>query len=316
MESISCPICMLEECIAGPGDDSKWYECRRCGNFTIVRSARLLIEQLKQDDERRWTLSYYVRQRHSVDSSFEIDSVRYRHIVDNAQLPMVQEQADNIILWLARALKYPEERKKILPILLASIVGCRGASGVQYIVQHLHEKGLIKLVTPEVNVNKLLKINMTFEGWQYYNKLQLTDIDSKLAFMAMSYGNDILMGLYNSSLKLAVKQTGFDLRLLNEILEAGLIDDQLRSKIRRSAFMISDLTDENRGAYWEAGFAEGLGIPVIYLCEESKFDDVKTHFDTNHLTTVKWSKENFGNAVTELKGIIRNTLPHRATMAD
>ena len=37
------------------------------------------------------------------------------------------------------------------------------------------------------------------------------------------------------------------------------------------------------------GYAEGLGKPVIYICEKAKFDKKKSHFDTSHCTTVPWS---------------------------
>jgi len=33
---------------------------------------------------------------------------------------------------------------------------------------------------------------------------------------------------------------------------------RMRLEIRRSRFAVVDLTHGNRGAYWEAGFAEGL----------------------------------------------------------
>ena len=60
-------------------------------------------------------------------------------------------------------------------------------------------------------------------------------------------------------------------------------------EIRTSRFLIADLTHENPGAYWEAGYAEGLGKPVIYTCEKKKFENqVKTHFDTNHHLTLQW----------------------------
>ena len=36
--------------------------------------------------------------------------------------------------------------------------------------------------------------------------------------------------------------------------------------------MISDLSHGNYGAYWEAGFAEGLGKAVIYTCERTIFE--------------------------------------------
>jgi nucleoside 2-deoxyribosyltransferase len=82
----------------------------------------------------------------------------------------------------------------------------------------------------------------------------------------------------------------------------------MRAKIRDSAFVLVDLTHDNSGAYWEAGYAEGLGKPVIYLCEESKFEKAKTHFDTNHCTTVTWDIENVEQFKTKLIATLRNSL--------
>ena len=98
--------------------------------------------------------------------------------------------------------------------------------------------------------------------------------------------------------------------------KAGLIDDRLRVEIRTSRFLIADLTHENAGAYWEAGFAEGLGKPVIYTCEKSKFDTAKTHFDTNHHLTVFWSTDEFPSFEEKLKATIRATVPDEAILQD
>jgi nucleoside 2-deoxyribosyltransferase len=97
-----------------------------------------------------------------------------------------------------------------------------------------------------------------------------------------------------------------------------LIDDKLRVEIRRSKFILADLTDENRGSYWEAGFAEGLGIHVIYLCEEEKFKREKPHFDINHHLTVIWKNDEAGlkKFADELKATIRATFPAEAKMED
>jgi nucleoside 2-deoxyribosyltransferase len=90
----------------------------------------------------------------------------------------------------------------------------------------------------------------------------------------------------------------------------------LRVEIRTSRFLIADLTHGNQGAYWEAGFAEGLGKPVIYTCEKSQFEIYKTHFDTNHHLTVKWDKEQPEEFKKKLKDTIRATLPDEAVLMD
>ena len=89
---------------------------------------------------------------------------------------------------------------------------------------------------------------------------------------------------------------------------AGVIDNIMRIQIRDAKFVIADLTHDNNGAYWEAGYAEGLGKPVIYICEKKKFDEKKTHFDTNHCTTVPWSRNDDEGFRQKLVATLRRSL--------
>ena len=108
----------------------------------------------------------------------------------------------------------------------------------------------------------------------------------------MQFGDSELEDLVQNVVKPAVKDpVGYDLVDTRDVAQAGAIDNIMRIRIRDSAFVIADLTHDNRGAYWEAGYVEGLGKPVIYICEKGKFDKEKPHFDTNHCTTILWSKD-------------------------
>ena len=55
--------------------------------------------------------------------------------------------------------------------------------------------------------------------------------------------------------------------------------------------MVADFTHGDNGArggvYYEAGFAHGLGIPVIYSCRADLMDEL--HFDTRQIYHVVWS---------------------------
>jgi hypothetical protein len=55
---------------------------------------------------------------------------------------------------------------------------------------------------------------------------------------------------------------------------------------------------------------------VIYTCEKRAWEAEKSHFDTNHLTTVIWDKNDLATAEQQLTAIIRNTLPDEAKMDD
>ena len=57
--------------------------------------------------------------------------------------------------------------------------------------------------------------------------------------------------------------------------------------IRDSKFVVVDLTHQNNGAYFEEGYAMGLGKTVIQLCKKS----TKLHFDIAQKNTIIWERE-------------------------
>jgi hypothetical protein len=58
---------------------------------------------------------------------------------------------------------------------------------------------------------------------------------------------------------------------------------RIKKEIRDSKFVIADLTDERPSCYFEAGFAEALPRPVIYVASKQSVvkpgTDTKVHFD-------------------------------------
>jgi hypothetical protein len=161
-----------------------------------------------------------------------------------------------------------------------------------------------------------MQARLTMTGWERYDALKRAEAVSRTAFMAMQFGDADLDQVVDHCFKPAVDRSGFELRILTDRQPAGLIDDQLRVALLSSRFVIADLTHGNNGAYWEAGFAEGLGRPVIYTCRKTEWDKRKTHFDTNHLVTIIWEPEELEDAGTRLTATIRATLPGEARLTD
>ena len=185
-------------------------------------------------------------------------------------------------------------------------------SGFSYVVAGLRDNGLIE-ERPEPGAG--FSYRLAFPGWRRLDELQRHSVESRIAFMAMGYNNEKVDRAFEAFVD-AVEKTGFELRRLDQKPKAGLIDLRMRVEIRGAKFLVADLTDENRGAYWESGFAEGLGKKVYYTCEKMKFNKVKTHFDTEHLLTIRWSANDFTAAVNELKSAIRNDFPTEAKQSD
>ena len=152
-------------------------------------------------------------------------------------------------------------------------------------------------------------ITLSLDGWERYEAEKRGKFEGSYGFIAMQFGDPGLDDFDRDVVKPAVKEgISYDLVDMRDVAQAGIIDDIMRVQIRDSAFVIADLTHDNHGAYWEAGYAEGLGKPVIYICEKTKFERDGSHFDTNHCTTVPWSSDDPEGFGKELIATLRRSL--------
>jgi hypothetical protein len=316
LEKDKCPICKSSSANEErPNNNTYYINCQRCGHYFITNEA---IEDNTFDQELSAKLSFWIRNNEhkklTITNSI-IETIR------SLTLPNLKEQINNLIMYLGKN-SYPGETFDTNLISIIPIVGSRDNLGSVYVLDYLRDNNFITIenigsISPlrEIEINNLALL-LSYKGWELYEAIKQSPDIGKMAFMAMKYGNTQLENLYKDHLTTAVKQTGFDIQLLRDSLRAGSIDDQLRVQLRSAKFLLVDLTDDNNGAYWEAGYAEGLNKPVIYLCEDTKFKEFSTHFDTNHLTTVTWNINAIDEDMSKLKAVIRNTFPLEAKLED
>lgn len=319
---MACPICNTDAKVSGTrpapaGLEGHFVECGRCGVFFLSEEAIEDVPGLLSGDLDRIARVAYGIQR--MQRGLNPPFLMREQIINMlaTPLPSVFEQANNLIRWLGDNAKGPGERVGIQPSSHQFVIGARTPQGFGLVVDHLFETGyLTGFLAKEARNPGGAAATLTFRGWEQFDKLQRGAADSRTAFMAMKYGDARTDELVNQVFRPAVAQTGFALVRLDDRPEAGLIDDRLRIQIRTARFLIADLSHGNQGAYWEAGYAEGLGKPVIYTCERKAFEHEKTHFDTNHHLTVVWDIENVEQAAEQLKATIRATLPDEAKLTD
>ena len=95
--------------------------------------------------------------------------------------------------------------------------------------------------------------------------------------------------LYENSIKTAIEDNGYTSIISNRTEHVNLIDDFIMAEIKESRFVVAEFTGQKHGVYFEAGYARGLGIPVIWVCKK---DDIKNlHFDTSHYNQIDWKTE-------------------------
>lgn len=313
--SDACPVCGLQLRSAPKGYGSNTsYSCQHCGDFALTGS--LIAELghlLNTDSDAAPKLSHALRQaqRSGGPTLFKTRDVQ---TILKVPLPRPREQADLLIRWLAENLPGPGEKAIIQFSTHGAVTGSKSSEGFMLIVRHLLEKQLI--IGSVAESIPLAEVTLSLDGWDHYEALRRGAPEYRMAFMAMEFGHRELDDVVNTIFKPSVERAGFTLRTLIDNPPAGLIDNRLRVEIQASDFVVADLTHRNNGAYWEAGYAEGLGKPVIYTCEQGEFEKGKTHFDTNHHHTIVWDKGSPNDAGKDLTATIRATFPHLAKLVD
>jgi hypothetical protein len=321
---------MIERCViceselisfdAGAQAAGERFDCSSCGRFVLTRSARVQAQSaLVADSLAKPKLRHAVQSIAKREPWVVIDTNRLQDLLANTHLPKPAELLNNFILWLGNAQTSLGEAVEVGPDIYAA-VGATDDDDVAFLVDHCRQAGLVQGSVERFGNGgfAIMPLKLTISGWQRFDELQRGTASARTAFMAMQFGDALLDAFYRDHLRAAVAATGFELRRVDEEQPAGLIDDHLRVKIRQARFLIADLTHHNRGAYWEAGYAEGLGKQVIYMCRKDVFEDKSqgTHFDTNHHLTVIWDPANIPQSVQRLKDTIRATFPAEAVLED
>ena len=151
---------------------------------------------------------------------------------------------------------------------------------------------------------------LSLAGWDRYEQLKKANPESTTAFMAMQFRDAQMDRIYRESFRPALAALGFESHTVDERPEAGLLDYQIRLQVTASRFVLADITHENRGVYFEAGYAEGIGRPVIYTCRTDAFNPGigQPHFDVNHHLHVTWDDPPTQEQLDRLSLTIRHTL--------
>lgn len=313
-----CPLCLFKDDVKiGFDFDRHLYVCRCpvCGNFSISEFAvddRILDAQDNKLAVARAVLSHQVRQATDAGRDWPelLEDWLIAFVANNPALPSIAQQASNVIRYVGDRIRLNGEELEDFPISFGSIVGSISRDFALKIARQLQKQGYLEaeLAGGFDSPHELIDVDLTLAGWERYEAEQLGKLSSQYGFLALKFGDAVLDPLVDKVMKPAVKSIGYDLLDMRDVSRAGVIDNLLRMQIRDAAFVLVDLTHDNSGAYWEAGYAEGLGKPVLYICEKGKFEAAKTHFDTNHCTTILWHADEPDQFAGELIATLRRSL--------
>lgn len=148
-------------------------------------------------------------------------------------------------------------------------------------IHMLLQRGFIE-VAPD---NEGYACKLSLRGWERVDELSRIRTHSNRAFVAMWF-DKALDSAWKDAIHKALVETKWDPIRIDQVEHNARIDDKIIADIRTSGLLIADFTGQRGGVYFEAGFALGLGLPVIWTVRKSDFETL--HFDTRQYNHIVW----------------------------
>ena len=125
---------------------------------------------------------------------------------------------------------------------------------------------------------------VTSRGWSKIGEM-FNSSNSTKAFIAMSFKHP-QRGEIQGAIEDACRATGWEGITIDKEEYVGGVSDEIIAKINQSRFVIAEFSENKHGVYYEAGYAEGRNLTVIYVVKEEEMQNV--HFDTKHINHITW----------------------------
>ena len=159
---------------------------------------------------------------------------------------------------------------------------------IRFFIEYLAEQGWIAVTSG--GRGEWVQVKVTIKGYRHIADV-VVNKDLSQVFVAMWF-SDEMNEPYEKGIRPAIEKLGYDALKINDKPDVDKIDDEIIGEIRKSRFIVADFTHGSKGprggVYYEAGFAYGLGLPVIRSCRRDIIDRNELHFDVRQYYHVAW----------------------------
>ncbi len=309
----TCPIWGTRFKAEGTYDpETKIYEVeeskRASVGYKIKRPLLDLFVKGMSDSKKAQLTTWLIDQRNRVNDHPEITFGVLLDLGRKRPLP-VHARADRLLRFISFCTRSQQlgifvSFQRILDDMLAWSEST-DQHDVRYLLDYLEKKNWLERDPFGPEVGQMVNWRVSVEGHTRVDELEREERaqDSTQAFVAMWF-HESTIEAYEKGIELAILDAGYEPVRIDRKEHVNKIDDEIIAEIRRSRFLVADFTQGEDGArggvYYEAGFAHGLGIPVIFTC---RGDAVETlHFDTSHYNHLVW------NTPEELRESLKNRI--------
>jgi hypothetical protein len=268
--------------------DCHEFICRRCGAYRV--SEEFIWEMPEADNplrKFRYRISWVFR-----NAAEKIEDIRALPIHRRSELlplletrdPSVEEKLGALLAFLARNSDGPGKYSDFDCAFDHSLVCAQDEDEAVFLFDSLFQQGLIELAHQSLD-SPAHGYRLSASGWSELSRREKSGAESDNVFIAMPF--DFAGTATGDAIWTAVKATDHVPLRMDLVEHTNRIDDEILSRLRSSKFLIADLTQQNPGTYFEAGFMLGLGRPVIWICSQEDLENV--HFDARQYNIVDYA---------------------------
>lgn len=289
------------------GDYSEYFSARAGGRFVLTGTAAVLINGINKRG-----LSWTILQENLAGNVPRLDS----HSLDDAARTNLRVGERFSLLMKVLADRLPDtqsllnlrdrEKDQSTFFLMSAAIGAEGKENTIWsesneYLRYAELQGLLKLHTNGI-------LTVTIPGYKLAEEIGANASRSNQIFVAMWFGSSVLKDYYELAIRPAVESSGYKCIRIDYQEHNEKIDDQILAEIRKSHAIIADLTcglstpngwssaeqvgSPRGGVFFEAGFAKGLGLPVIWTVKSDVADiENVSHFDVRQYNQIRWTTD-------------------------
>jgi nucleoside 2-deoxyribosyltransferase len=283
-----CPVCGMgnvKKFSISPLDLQFTYVCPRCGKYNITDTVEVfMLREALNSKLSAWIRAFNERgELPPLITTGRIEEL-------NSTLPDygVLEKQRILLQNIKRKTEYPGQS---VNLLLTNDFPLAWANNYREFAYHLDSLKDRNLIRGEYTISSGLDgigATITPEGWEYLDKYE-SDIEERTqVFVAMSF-NPELKSIWEDAIKPAITDAGYTPFRVDMEPHNERIDAKIMTEIKNSRFIVADFTENKHGVYFEAGYALGQGIPVIWCVKKEDLENL--HFDTRQYGHIDWENE-------------------------
>ena len=285
----TCPLCRVAQAGLARASGFINLNCYRCGEVRLTREAFYdVTDSPAAPLKKACAASSFLRENPGADLSFE----RWRELIE-VSYPTVGERAEKLLKAMSKMAPALGARIELLfdgdaEFELQARSWSVDADELRYLVENYllgTKRWLQQSPFPSAATGRPMYV-ISPAGHEFLDSLRRGNADSSQGFCAMWFGKEVESAWFEA-IRPAIEDAGYKPLRIDEHAHANRIDDEIIAQIRRSKFIVSDFTGQRGGVYFEAGFALGLGLPVIWTVRDDALKDV--HFDNRQYNFTQWS---------------------------